>query len=330
MCPASSERNCRPEVTFVIPARNAENEIGRAIDSIRRTMTLGGLQYEIVVADHGSDDATSAVARKRGARVVDAATAKSVAEARNRAAVESNGAVLVFVDSDVTLDETWSSAFASVRSRLDRERIITGSQVSMPPEASRLERVWFGSSRPGARYINSGHLIVPGSVFAELGGFDSRLVSAEDHDLCNRLRGLGGMVIPDPALRAYHHGNPRSVAEFFRREVWHGIGDASATPLRRISGVGAVARALFTAVVVSVPAAVLLRSALPLLVPVVALLAVSLAASVRRSKRAPIDIPVLTALYVVYFSARCVSYWHVLLRSPSGGASWRRDKRRGT
>jgi len=63
------------------------------------------------------------------------------------------------------------------------------------------------------------------------------------------------------------------------------------------------------AVAFSVPAALVGAwwSAWALLLPIVSLLGVSMLAAAVRRKRAPTDLPAVTGIYVVYFTARCCS-----------------------
>ena len=47
-------------LSFIVPAHNEELELGGALDAIRDAATDAGYEYEIVVADDSSTDATAA------------------------------------------------------------------------------------------------------------------------------------------------------------------------------------------------------------------------------------------------------------------------------
>lgn len=91
------------KVSFLIPAYNEEELIGRAIESVGRSAGACGLEdYEIVVCDNASTDKTADIARAAGAQVV-CETHRQIARARNAAAAASTGRWLVWMDADAVL-----------------------------------------------------------------------------------------------------------------------------------------------------------------------------------------------------------------------------------
>lgn len=105
-------------LTVVIAARNESCNIAECIDSVRWA-------DEILVADHGSDDATAIMAAERGATVVDCANAATIGAVRNSAiAFAANQWVLV-VDADERGDVQLAAAVANAigRSAFDAYRV---------------------------------------------------------------------------------------------------------------------------------------------------------------------------------------------------------------
>ena len=91
--------NNRSKYTFIIPAYNAEATISRAISSI----TSGMEDYEILVAENGSDDDTSVTVEKiasQNDRIQLLHTEKGVSNARNAGIAKASGEWLIFVDAD--------------------------------------------------------------------------------------------------------------------------------------------------------------------------------------------------------------------------------------
>jgi len=89
--------------SFHIPAYNEEKFVGRAVESVHRACRECGLgNYEIVVCDNASTDATSGIAAAAGARVVHE-THRQIARARNAAAAASSGSWLIWLDADAIL-----------------------------------------------------------------------------------------------------------------------------------------------------------------------------------------------------------------------------------
>lgn len=103
---------------------------------------------------------------------------------------------------------------------------VTGSRVVAPENDTWIGKTWLARRPRGRRevsYINSGNLFVERQVFEKLGGFDEALSSGEDHDFCIRARALRP-IVSDDGILVIHHGNPKTVAGFIRREMWHGMG----------------------------------------------------------------------------------------------------------
>ena len=49
----------RQKVYVVLPAYNEEPRIGKLLDRLDEAMSDAGLSYQVIVADDGSDDATT-------------------------------------------------------------------------------------------------------------------------------------------------------------------------------------------------------------------------------------------------------------------------------
>ena len=104
-------------LSFVIPARNEEALIAEVIEAIlagvarssgipRADLWLPDTDFEVIVADDGSEDATAAIvgtfAETSGVRLVPCA-GRSCAAARNVGAAATTGRVLCFVDADTVI-----------------------------------------------------------------------------------------------------------------------------------------------------------------------------------------------------------------------------------
>jgi glycosyltransferase involved in cell wall biosynthesis len=106
-------------LSFVIPARNEEALIAEVIEAILATVSratgvsrddlwLPDTEFEVVVVDDGSEDATSAIVsvfvEEVGVRLV-SCLGRSCAAARNVGVATSSGCVLCFVDADTIIPE---------------------------------------------------------------------------------------------------------------------------------------------------------------------------------------------------------------------------------
>ncbi|MDB4912941.1 MAG: glycosyl transferase, family 2 [Gemmatimonadetes bacterium] len=218
--------NVVPHVSFILPARNEERFIGASIASIRQHCAPD-LLVEIIVVDHHSTDTTRDIARAAGAIVLEPDVA-TIAALRNEGAAAALGNVFVFLDADVTLTDAWQRESRGVLQRvLQAPMALSGSNCDAPASGNWFLRYWFAemSRDRDAPSLGSAHMIVPRDLFERLRGFDARLQTGEDPDLCARARKLGAPVTPEPSLRVIHHGYPVSAGSFIRRERWHGGGD---------------------------------------------------------------------------------------------------------
>lgn len=279
-------------LSFVIPVRNEERHLPGVLASIRSACEAAGLEHEVAVVDHGSTDRTAELAAAAGARVLAFAEAPSISSLRNRGVRETSGTPLVFLDGDVSLAPGWGARFREVVRELEANpRLVTGSEVLCPPGAGRLETIWFGVPGRDRAHLNSGHFIVSRQFFEELGGFDERVRTGEDHDLTTRAAAAGATIRPDPALPVYHHGFPSTLGEFFRREMWHGISTFDSPKQARTSIVSLLTFALLGVGVVACVAALVTGAWIWLLAPPAALAATSVAAALRRPRRRAADLP---------------------------------------
>ncbi|NYB51571.1 MAG: glycosyltransferase [Methanobacteriaceae archaeon] len=85
------------KLSIIIPTYNEENYLPALLESIKRQEFQ---DYEIIVADAGSQDRTREIAQEWGCRVVEGGMP---AEGRNRGAESAKGEYLLFLDSDVIL-----------------------------------------------------------------------------------------------------------------------------------------------------------------------------------------------------------------------------------
>ncbi|MHB8407142.1 MAG: glycosyltransferase family 2 protein [Acidiferrobacterales bacterium] len=213
-------------ISFIIPARNEERNIGPTIESIRRYASGLG-EYEIIVVDHGSEDRTAMVASSSNARVF-VRPGGTIASLRNFGAQQALGEILVFLDADVDLTKSWQLHISKAMRELNSgSSVITGSHCTAPTDGTWIERFWFRNFAVLAEttHIGSGHLIIRRDHFLRLSGFDASLDTGEDYEFCRRALARGAVLINEQNLEVIHRGFPKGIIAFVRREAWHGRGD---------------------------------------------------------------------------------------------------------
>lgn len=89
-------------VTVCLPARDEEATVGAVVTTVRHEL-CGPLRLvdEVIVVDDGSTDATAAVARRAGARVVSSGGRGGKGEAMQAGLAAATGDLVVYCDADV-------------------------------------------------------------------------------------------------------------------------------------------------------------------------------------------------------------------------------------
>jgi glycosyltransferase involved in cell wall biosynthesis len=213
------------QFSVIIPARDEEHNIGRCLDSILR-VDWDAEQFEIIVADNGSQDRTAEIAAQKGATVY-LLPGLTISALRNYAAARARGAILAFMDADCTVEPSW---FREASKYLDRDEIACfGAPPQVPAQSTWVQRAWFEVRRKTVAlgetfWLESMNMFVRREAFSGCGGFDETLVTCEDYDLSVRLR-AGGGVFTDSSIVATHYGEAATLSHFFRKELWRGIGN---------------------------------------------------------------------------------------------------------
>ena len=218
----------QPLVSFVIPVLNGEHDIARCLNAIR-SQNFKSNQYEVLIVDNGSTDRTQQIVRDLGFHV-DVISGVTVAALRNQAAKSARGDYLAFVDADVEIKPHWLRHGLSIFE--NSSTVAAGCFPRAPSPPTWVQKAWEAhqcgrqdrnSQRP-VSWLPSMNLLVRRDTFVKVGGFNERLDTAEDVDLCYRLGQLGSILCV-PGMKAIHWGEARDLKIFWRKEVWRGKGN---------------------------------------------------------------------------------------------------------
>jgi glycosyltransferase involved in cell wall biosynthesis len=217
-----------PEVSFVIPVLNGERDVRRCLASIQE-LDVRPETVEVIVMDNGSTDRTQQIVRECG-RLCVVVPGVHVGALRNQGVAQARGEFVAFVDVDVELTPGWLRHGLVVF----REQgvVAAGCFPGIPASATWVQEAWDAHQRRSQRtdrpfpvpWLPSMNLMVRRKDFLAIQGFDERLETAEDVDLCYRL-GRRGKVVCNPAMRAVHWGEAQDLRKFWRKERWRGAGN---------------------------------------------------------------------------------------------------------
>jgi glycosyltransferase involved in cell wall biosynthesis len=179
----------RPRFSIVVPAHNEETLLPRGLDAIAAAITRSGQPAEIVVVANRCTDRTEAIADTAGAVVV-RDERRNIAATRNAGVAVSTGEIVVTIDADTVMHP---DALAEV-DRLIRTGACVGGGCGLV-----LERNSLGLTVSKLVMRSVMTLMRSGAVmywclredFDAIGGFDEKLLIAEDLDFALRLRRHG-------------------------------------------------------------------------------------------------------------------------------------------
>jgi glycosyltransferase involved in cell wall biosynthesis len=177
-------------LSIIIPAFNEERLIGdtlRAINSATSAFSQRNWDFEIIVCDNNSTDATAKLARAAGVQVV-FEPINQIGRARNAGAAAATGDWLIFVDAD---SKPSVELFDAVASLIEGGRTLAGGcTVTLEgdyPFANLIVGLWNWTSR--IRHWMAGSFIFcEAAAFRKLRGFNQELFASEELELSQRLK----------------------------------------------------------------------------------------------------------------------------------------------
>lgn len=211
-----------PTFSIIIPTKNEANNIGSCLDSIF-SIRYPREKFEVIVVDNGSTDSTCQIAHGKGAKIFTLPEV-SISALRNYGAKQASGEILAFIDADCTVEKQWlqkAEPYAKVKSIVS-----FGSAPIIPEFPTWVQATWYYVRKKSVittdvKWLESMNMFVRKDIFNVVKGFDENLATCEDVDLSYRLS-HHGRILSDQRIVAIHHGEARTIAEFFRKEKWRG------------------------------------------------------------------------------------------------------------
>lgn len=196
-------------VSVVVPVRNRERLIGPCLEHLLRAAELAagsGYRFEVVVANDASTDGTGEVvdaiaARSRvPIRHIRLSERQGPARARNAALEMATGELVVFVDSDVIVVDSFFQAHLEAHDRAGPRALVLGPVITVPSVEAAMRapraRIWDLSTNP----LDTANASVRREHLLAVGAFDSGF------------EGMGWQDI-DLGLRLLQHGLVRTRAK---------------------------------------------------------------------------------------------------------------------
>jgi len=234
-----------PEVSIVIPTYNRSALLRSTVDSVLNQDTQ--TTFEVILIDNNSSDDTKDVV----ASLIETYPGKvryvverkqGNAHARNRGIEEARGAIVAFVDDDVTVDKNWLTSLKTILDARSDLSFVGGKvlpQWNGPPPSWLTPDHWaplalldygndeFAISGNSPRGLLTANIAFRRNVFEETGMFlpdlqrvKDMIGSMEDHEFLLRVCRSGKQGIYTPRMIATTHIDTERLTKAYHRR-WH-------------------------------------------------------------------------------------------------------------
>jgi GT2 family glycosyltransferase len=218
-----------PRISIVVCSYNGARTLRDCLDGIR---ALDYPDFETIVVDDGSRDATASIAAEYDVRLIRTEN-RGLSAARNTGWQAASGEIVAYVDDDARPEPHWLHYLAWAF-RTTRHVGVGGPNVPPPGDGWIAECV---ANAPGgpmhvliadaeAEHIPGCNMAFRRSALAAVGGFDPRFRTAgDDVDLCWRLMDHGGTLGFHAGAMVWHHRR-NSVRTYWRQQLGYGRAEA--------------------------------------------------------------------------------------------------------
>ncbi len=315
-------------LSVLVVALNEERHIPNLKSALDKLQLPETWRIESILVDGGSRDATVAVARAAGFEECLVLPGASIPVCRNRALRAARGHALAFLDADCLPDRDW---FQQALPWLKKPGpVLLGYPVQPPKTGNWIQRTWHAHwhhkhsasqhnqptpvTEGAARLLTTRNMLFNRALLEVVPTFNESLSTGEDTDFAFRAAQAGCEVVALPTLRVTHLGEPATLRQYFRQQLWHANRKAYGTILRsagRVSGANAIFFSVFflfalCLALLSLPLAVFFTPwALLLLLPLV-LVTTAPAALIADRANSPALFFRLCVLYFLYGLARAI------------------------
>ena len=191
-----------PDVTLVVIAHNEALRIGRCLSALVEQDYSG--EYEVVVVDDGSADATARVAGGFGppVKVLVLPENRGRGAARRHGVDAARGQLIGFVDADIEVGRDWLRRCVEALPG----HAASGGIAVPDGDVAPLARISGATVRPvrGSMPVTGNNVVFDGGVL-RAGGFDEDARLGEDFRLASRLLAQGHTLETVEGLQVRHH-----------------------------------------------------------------------------------------------------------------------------
>ena len=237
-------------LSILVVALNEAEHLPLLMEHVKRLRRPPGWSIETILVDGGSRDRSLEIARAIGFTRIIQLPGASIPVSRNRALREANGDMLAFLDGDCLPDRDWLEKAAPYLTA--DEPVLLGFPVHPARDGNWIQQAWYAHWRhkntaaqlkaqmpfeEGAfRLITTRNMLLNRRLLDLVPAFNETLTTGEDTDFAFRASEAGAHLLALPTLIVTHLGEPSTLGQYFRQQLWHANRKAYATILRSSGG----------------------------------------------------------------------------------------------
>jgi O-antigen biosynthesis protein len=229
--PFSPQRRMRwPKVSVVVCAYDAAKTLDDCLAALER---LTYPDFEIIVVDDGSRDATAKIAGRHFSAQLIHVPNGGLSAARNIGLGLAAGEIVAYTDADVRVDPDWLTFL--IQPFLTSDFVAAGGPNIVPADDPAMAQCV--ARAPGgpthvllddrvAEHVPGCNMAFRREALLAIGGFNPTYLRAgDDVDVCWRLQEQGGRIGFASAALVWHH-HRTSVKQYWHQQVGYGEGEA--------------------------------------------------------------------------------------------------------
>lgn len=218
-----------PRISVIVCSHNGARTLRDCCEGL---LELDYPDFEVVVVDDGSTDATASIAREYGFRVISTENG-GLSRARNLGMKAATGGIVAYIDDDTRPDPHWLKYLAAAFENSSHSAI-GGPNIAPTDDGMVAECVANAPGNPvhvllsdeQAEHLPGCNLAIRKSCLQAIGGFDPQFrVAGDDVDVCWRLQQKGWTLGFNPAAVVWHHRR-NSIRAYWKQQRGYGRAEA--------------------------------------------------------------------------------------------------------
>ena len=218
-----------PRVSVVVCSYNGSRTIRDTLEGLAR---LRYPDYEVIVVDDGSHDATAAIAQEYDCVLIRTPN-RGLSRARNAGLARATGEIVAYIDDDAYPDPEWLTYLAATFLTTPHAGV-GGPNLAPPGDGPIAECVARAPGGPVhvlltdsvAEHIPGCNMAFRKAWLDIIGGFDPQFRTAgDDVDVCWRLQARGWTLGFHPAAVVWHHRR-NLLRTYWRQQIGYGRAEA--------------------------------------------------------------------------------------------------------